>query len=185
MNRLFNPFRYIAGTKALVLGIMFIISSALMLYSNDMIQDSYIHLGTADVALWQVMLAQFAWWIVPAMLLYAGGLLLTKSQIRIIDVLGTTAFSQLLMIPMIAPLMLPVVKEGSVRVVENLMQGVAASTGDLLAVMLNGIWSTLLLVLFYIWNYHAFSTSCNVKGSKAIIFYIAVQVVITIAGSLL
>ena len=185
MNRLFNPFRYIAGTKALVLGIIFIISSALMLYSDNMIQDSYVHIGLADVTLWQVLLVQFMWWIIPAVLLYTGGLLLTKSHIRIIDVLGTTAFSQLLLIPMIAPLLLPIVKDGSMRVVDNLLQGVAASTGDLLAVMLNGIWSTLLLVLFYIWNYNAFSTSCNVKGSKAIIFYIAVQVVITIVGSLL
>lgn len=185
MNRLFNPFRYIAGTKALVLGIIFIISSALLLYSNDMIQDSYIHLGMADVALWQVILVQFAWWIVPAMLLYAGGLLLTKSQIRIIDILGTTAFSQLLLIPMIAPLLLPIVKDGSLRVVDNLLQGATAATGDLIAVMLYGIWSTLLLVLFYIWNYQAFSTSCNVKGTKAIIFYVAVQVIISIAGTLL
>lgn len=185
MNKLFNPFRYIAGTKALVLGIIFIISSALLLYSNNMIQDSYIHLGMADVALWQVILVQFAWWIVPAMLLYAGGLLLTKSQIRIIDILGTTAFSQLLLIPMIAPLLLPIVKDGSLRVVDNLLQGATAATGDLIAVMLYGIWSTLLLVLFYIWNYQAFSTSCNVKGTKAIIFYIAVQVIISIAGTLL
>ena len=185
MNRLFNPFRYIAGTKALVLGIVFIISSALLLYSNDMIQDSYIHLGIADAALWQVMLVQFAWWIIPAILLYAGGLLLTKSHIRIIDILGTTAFSQLLLIPMIAPLLLPAVKDGSLRIVENLLQGVSAATNDLLAVMLYGIWSTLLLILFYIWNYHAFATSCNLKGWKPITFYIFIQIVITIVGSII
>ena len=69
MNRLFNPFRYIAGSKALVLGIIFIISSALLLYSDDLIQDSYIHIGMADVSLWQVLLVQFMWWLVPAMLL--------------------------------------------------------------------------------------------------------------------
>ena len=86
---------------------------------------------------------------------------------------------------MIAPLLLPIVKDGSLRVVDNLLQGATAATGDLIAVMLYGIWSTLLLVLFYIWNYQAFSTSCNVKGTKAIIFYIAVQVIISIAGTLL
>ena len=185
MNRLFNPFRYIAGSKALVLGIIFIISSALLLYSDNLIQDSYVHIGMADVALWQVMLVQFLWWIVPAALLYAGGLLLSKSHIRIIDVLGTTAFSQLILIPMIAPLLLPAVKNGTLTVVESTLNGTMAATGDILAVMIYGIWSTILLVLFYVWNYNAFATSCNVKGWKAIIYYIVVQVALSIAGTLL
>ena len=68
MKNLFNPFRYIAGTKALVLGVIFIISSGFMLYSNDMIQDSYVHIGLSDVALWQVMAVQFVWWLIPAIL---------------------------------------------------------------------------------------------------------------------
>ena len=185
MNRLFNPFRYIAGSKALVLGIIFIISSALLLYSDDLIQDSYIHIGMADVSLWQVLLVQFMWWLVPAMLLYAGGLLLSKSHIRIIDVLGTTAVSQLILIPMIAPLLLPAVKNGSLSVIENTLNGTMAATGDLLAVMIYGIWSTMLLVLFYVWNYNAFATSCNVRGWKAIVYYIAVQIILSIDGTLL
>ena len=185
MNRLFNPFRYIAGTKALVLGIMFIISSALMLYSDNMIQDSYVHIGLADVTLWQVLLVQFMWWIIPAVLLYTGGLLLSKSHIRIVDVLGTTAFSQLILIPMIAPLLLPTVKNSTLTVIESTLNGTMAATADMLALMIYSIWSTLMLVLFFVWNYNAFATSCNVKGWKAITYYIAVQVIISIAGTLL
>jgi hypothetical protein len=185
MKNLFNPFRYIAGTKALVLGVIFIVSSGFMLYSNDMIQDSYVHIGLSDVALWQVMAVQFVWWLIPAILLYAGGLMLSKSKIRIIDVLGTTAFSQLILIPMIAPMMLPVVKNGSQNVINALLAAVRPETGDLMAVMLYGLWSTLFLVLFYVWNYNAFATSCNIKGTKAIVYFIAVQVVVTIVGSIL
>lgn len=185
MKQLFNPFRYIAGTKALVLGIIFIFSSALLLYSDGMIQDSYVHIGFADVALWHVILVQFAWWLIPAILLYTGGVFLSKSHIRIIDVLGTTAFSQLLLIPMIAPMLIPAVKNGMMSILENLLHGIEPVASDMLAVMLYGIWATLLLVLFYIWNYNAFATSCNVKGAKAIIYYIVVQVVLSIAGTLL
>lgn len=184
MNQLINPFRYIAGTKALVLGIIFIISSALLLYSDGMIQDSYIHLGFANVSFWQVLLVQFAWWLIPAILLYAGGLLLSSSHIRLIDVLGTTAFSQLLLIPMIAPMLLPVVKDSLLVVMETILQGQTLASTNMLAIMLYSMWSMLLLVLFFIWNYNAFSTSCNVKGWKAVTFYIVVQVVITIAGSM-
>lgn len=185
MNRLINPFRYIAGVKSLILGLIFILSSAFLLYSGGMIQDSYVHIGFARVALWQVILAQLAWWLIPAMLLYAGGLFLSSSRIRIIDVLGTTAFSQLLLIPMIAPLLLPAVKNGSMLVLESVMQGVAPAMSDMMPVMINGLWSTLLLILFYVWNYNAFATSCNVRGWKAILYFIAVQVIVTIAGTLL
>ena len=68
MNRLINPFRYIAGVKSLILGLIFILSSAFLLYSGGMIQDSYVHIGFARVALWQVILAHLAWWLIPAML---------------------------------------------------------------------------------------------------------------------
>lgn len=185
MNRLFNPFRYIAGTKALVLGIIFIISSGLLLYSDNLIQDSYIHIGIADATLWHVMLVQFLWWIVPAVLLYVCGLLLSKSHIRIIDVLGTTAFSQLLLIPMIAPMLLPVVKNGFLTVVDTMLNGAMPDNGSMLAVMIYSMWSMLLLALFFVWNYNAFATSCNVKGAKAVVAYIFVQLLITVAGSLL
>lgn len=185
MNNLFNPFRYIAGTKALVLGIIFIISSGLLLYSDNMIQDSYIHIGIADATLWHVMLVQFLWWIVPALLLYVGGLLLSKSHIRIVDVLGTTAFSQLLLIPMIAPMLLPAVKNGFLTLIDNMLNGLAVDNGSMLALMLYSLWSLLLLVLFFVWNYNAFATSCNVKGAKAILYFIAVQVFITVIGSIM
>ena len=185
MNRLFNPFRYIAGTKALVLGIIFIISSALLLYSDGMIQSSYIHIGFANATFWQVLLVQFVWWIIPTILLYAGGLLMSKSRIRIIDILGTTAFSQLILIPMTAPLLLPAVKNGTQNIINTLLQGVTPASGDMLAVMLYAIWSMLCLVLFYVWNYNAFATSCNLKGTKPIAYFIFIQIVITVVGSVI
>lgn len=184
MNRIFNPFRYIAGTKSLVLGIIFILSSSLLLYSGGMIQDSYVHIALADVSLWQVVLAQFAWWLIPAILLYTGGLFMSRSHIRIIDVLGTTAFSQLLLLPLIAPMLLPAVKNGTLSLLQSLQQGTEPVMGDMIALIIYALWSTLFLILFFVWNYNAFATSCNVKGAKAIIYFIAIQVLITILGSI-
>lgn len=183
MNRIFNPFRYIAGGKSLILGLIFIVSASLLLYSVGMIQDSYVHIAISDASVWSILLMQLLWWIVPALLLYVGGLLLTKSHIRIIDVLGTTAFAQLLLIPMIAPMLLPSVKNGMVQALQAIQQGVQPVMSDMMAVMINGVWSVLVLVLFYIWNYNAFTTSCNVRGWKAILYFIAVQILVTILGS--
>lgn len=184
MNRLFNPFRYIAGTKSLVLGFIFIISTTFLLYGGELIQDSYVHIAMCKAPFWQVLLMQLLWWIVPALLLYVGGLLLSKSHIRIIDVLGTTAFAQLAMLPMVAPLLLPIVKNGSTMLLQQIQQGLQLAMGDMAAVMIYGIWSTLFLVLFYVWNYNAFATSCNVRGTKAIIYFISVQLIVVILGTL-
>ncbi len=185
MKALFNPFRYIAGAKALVMGYLFIIASALMLYSGNLIQDSYIHIGMAEASFLEVLGAQTIWWIVPAALLYLCGLLLSKSKIRIIDILGTTAFAQLILLLMIAPMLLPVVMNNMLESVASLQTGAVPDMAEFTPMIIYSIWSLIYLVLFYIWNYNAFAVSCNVSGWKAIVAFIAVQVVVTIVGAII
>lgn len=185
MKALFNPFRYIAGAKALIFGLVFIVASTLLLYSGGFIQDSYIHIGMAKASLWYVGAMQIVWWLLPALLLYLCGLALSKSKIRIIDILGTTAFAQLILLLMIAPMLLPAVKENSLEMVAALQSGTMPDMAAFTPLMLYGIWSLFCLILFYIWNYNAFAVSCNVSGWKAIAAFIAVQVVVTIVGTLI
>ena len=185
MKALFNPFRYIAGAKALIMGCLFIIASALMLYSGNLIQDSYIHIGMSEASFWCVLGSQVIWWIVPAILLYLCGLLLSKSKIRIIDILGTTAFEQLIMILMIAPMLLPSVMSCSTELTSSLQSGVMPNMAEFTPLIIYGFWSILGLALFYIWNYNAFAVSCNVGGWKAVVAFISVQIVLTIVSALL
>lgn len=184
MKALFNPFRYIAGAKTLTMGYLFIVASALMLYSGNLIQDSYIHIAMAKASFWEVLGAQTIWWIIPTALLYLCGLLLSKSKIRIIDILGTTAFAQIILLLMIAPMLLPVVMNCSTEFVASLQTGVAPDMSEYIPLMIYSVWSMICLVLFYIWNYNAFAVSCNVSGKWAILTFIAVQVVVTLAGAL-
>ena len=181
--RIFNPFRYIAGTKSLVFGLIFIATSTLLLYSGGYIQDSYIHIGMAAAPLWKVAAMQILWWILPAGILYLCGLLLSKSKIRIIDILGTTAFAQLILLLMIAPMLLPAVQNSTLEVVATLQSGGVPTPG--LPLMIYSVWSFICIAFFYIWNYNAFAVSCNVSGWKAILVYIGVQVAITIVCALL
>ena len=185
MKALFNPFRYIAGAKALTMGLLFIVASALMLYSGNLIQDSYIHICMAKASFWEVLGAQMVWWIVPALLLYLCGLLVSKSKIRIIDILGTTAFAQIIMLMMIAPMLLPVVMNNMLESVAALQSGAILEPTSLMPMMIYSIWSLICLIIFYIWNYNAFAVSCNVSGWKAIAAFIAVQVAVTIVGTVI
>ena len=185
MKALFNPFRYIAGAKALIFGLVFIVASTLLLYSGGFIQDSYIHIGMAEAPLWHVATMHFIWWLLPALLLYLCGLALSKSKIRIIDILGTTAFAQLILLLMIAPMLLPVVMNNMLESVASLQTGAVPDMAEFTPMIIYSIWSLIYLVLFYIWNYNAFAVSCNVGGWKAIVAFIAVQVVVTIVGTLI
>ena len=185
MKALFNPFRYIAGAKALIFGLVFIVASTLLLYSGGFIQDSYIHIGMADAPLWHVATMHFIWWLLPALLLYLCGLALSKSKIRIIDILGTTAFAQLILLLMIAPMLLPVVMNNMLESVAALQSGAIIEPTSLMPIIIYSIWSLICLVVFYIWNYNAFAVSCNVSGWKAVAAFIAVQVVVTIVGAII
>lgn len=185
MKALFNPFRYIAGAKALIFGLVFIVALALLLYSGGFIQDSYIHIGMAKASLWYVGAMQIVWWLLPALLLYLCGLALSKSKIRIIDILGTTAFAQLILLLMIAPMLLPAVMNNSMELIAALQSGAIIEPTSLMPIIIYSIWSLICLVVFYIWNYHAFAVSCNVSGWKAVVAFIAVQVVVTIVGTLI
>lgn len=183
MDKLFNPFRYIAGTKSLVWGLIFIISEIVLLYGNGYVMDGYVHIAHKPdgMLLWQAALIQILMWLLPALILYVCGLALSHSKIRIIDILGTTAFAQLLLLPMIVPMLIPAVSE--------MLNGVAAIVLDpssvatienlpVVSLLLFAVWSLVWLVLFYVWNYNAFATSCNVRGAKAISVYVAVVLVV-------
>ena len=185
MMRIFNPFRYIAGTKSLVFGLIFIATSILLLYSGGYIQDSYIHIGMAAAPLWKVAAMQILWWVLPAGILYICGLMLSKSRIRVIDILGTTAFAQLILLLMIAPMLLPAVMNNMLESVASLQTGAVPDMAEFTPIIIYSIWSLICLVVFYIWNYNAFAVSCNVGGWKAIVAFIAVQVVVTIVGTII
>ena len=139
----------------------------------------------ADAPLWHVATMHFIWWLLPALLLYLCGLALSKSKIRIIDILGTTAFAQLILLLMIAPMLLPVVMNNMLESVASLQTGAVPDMAEFTPMIIYSIWSLICLVVFYIWNYNAFAVSCNVSGWKAIVAFIAVQVVVTIVGAII
>ena len=183
MKRIFNPFHYIAGAKALVFGVIFIATATLLLYSGGFIQDSYIHIGMATAPLWYVAVMQIIWWLLPATLLYLGGVAMSKSRVRLIDMLGTTAFAQLILVLMIAPMLLPAVQNSTTALLATLQSGAVPTMGAaMLPLALYSLYSIVCLAMFFVWNYNAFAVSCNLSGSKAIVLFISVQIVTTIIG---
>ena len=92
---LINPFERIAGLEALLWGLAgMVVSTALSFYSGWH-YHGLLHFGPApNPAWWCYAVEHLAVWLIPAVMFYLGGLLLSRSRIRMVDVLGTVVFAQ-------------------------------------------------------------------------------------------
>jgi hypothetical protein len=185
---LFNPFRFIAGFKALLLGLAIILISGLVgSFSNthfDGVLD--VHTGAAK-PLWFFLAEGVIDWMCMTVLLIIFGFIVSRSSFRIIDVIGTQALSRWpYLISALA--MLPNanrrVLEYIVSKVKETAPAVTINPADVLvfgfaviAVLLMTIWMVALM-------YRAYAVSCNIKGARAIVTFI-VSVILAEALSIL
>ena len=167
---LYNPFERIAGFSALGWGVAGLIASTLISYWSGWHYHGLLHFGAAsNPELWCFAAEHAVVWLIPALLFYIGGLLLSKSKIRIIDVLGTTAFAQLPLIGMNLINSLPASRE-----MLNIVPGEMPP--------MSGLCLTIIGVVFVVWTlvwmFSALKVSCNLKGYRLTLLYI-----LAIAGS--
>ncbi len=91
-----NPFVKIAGLQALLWGVAGMIISVVISYYSQYHYHGLLHFGpAADNTFLRFVLEHLIVWLLPALLFYIGGLVSSKSKIRVIDVFGTVAFAQL------------------------------------------------------------------------------------------
>jgi hypothetical protein len=173
---LFNPFRFIAGFKALLLGLAIILISGLIgSFSNthfDGVLDFHIGL---KAPLWFFLTEGLIDWICMAVPLFFFGLIVSRSSFRMIDVFGTQALARwpylitaLAMLPntnqrVLAYLMSKLIKTApaaAINPADVLIFGFA-----MIVVLLMTIWMVALM-------YRAYAVSCNIKGARAVVTFI-------------
>ena len=183
-NAILNPFRYIAGAKSLIIGLVVIAATSLLLYTSGWVQDSYCHFAIAAKPLWEVAAMQLLWWVIPSVLLYVCGLVLSPSRIRAVDVFGTQAFCQILVLLMAAPLALPTVSRTMTEIIDITLSGGIPSSNIMASMMIYAVCSMVIMILYFVWSYRAFATSCNISGAKAIIAFSIIQAATMIVSSI-
>lgn len=157
---LFNPFTYIAGVPAMLAGLAIMCVTSIIAFYGRIHFDGAIDLHVGAVTpYWLYLIEPLLAWIVVAVLLYVTGLVLSKSKIRFIDFLGTTALARIAMLPGALIALLPPIQNLSP---ENMTPAMLAASLFLLLPM---IWLVALL-------YNAFTMSANLKGSKAVLGFI-------------
>lgn len=161
-----NPFIRIAGGQALIWGFLGLIVSTLLCWISGYHYHGLLHFGPAPNPAWWCYLAEhLIVWLIPALLFYLGGLFLSHSRIRVIDVLGTVLFAQLPLLGMNLISLLPAMRMMSQMNMNMSPEEMLAQPYFILAMILT-LLRLPFLILTLIWMFNALKVSCNLKQWK-------------------
>lgn len=161
-----NPFIRIAGGQALIWGFLGLIVSTLLCWISGYHYHGLLHFGPAPNPAWWCYLAEhLIVWLIPALLFYWGGLFLSHSRIRVIDVLGTVLFAQLPLLGMNLISLLPAMRMMSQMNMNMSPEEMLAQPYFVLAMILT-LLGLPFLILTLIWMFNALKVSCNLKQWK-------------------
>ena len=185
MTFLFNPFRYIAGLRSLLVGIAVLFLTAVAGYfSHTHFPDILSVKLCPGFPLWYFVLQVFTNWLVISILLYVAALTFSTSSVRAIDVFGTQALARFpYLLTALMGFFGALRKFGKYIMYVQFHRGepVDLSSGEATFAVLLMIISLLFSIWTIILMFNAFRVSSNIKGGKAIALFIVAFVVSMIA----
>ena len=173
MNKLLRPFDYIAGEKALGIGLILslitsIVANTQEAHFNGLVNLKFIPQKTPD---WIFYLEPIINVVVLSLFLSIVALLL-KKKFRLIDIIGTQLLARAPMLGMSFILVFSGVNhENTMALLKRVTENPNELTGIAPFIIL-GLFSLPFLIYMLYLMYHAFSVSVNASGPKAIILFI-------------
>jgi hypothetical protein len=173
---LFNPFTFVAGYQALLLGLGIMLISAFIGFLGNTHFDGVLdaHKGL-EAPLWYFLAEGIIDWMSIVMPLFFFGLIVSNSSFRIIDVFGTQALARWPYL-ITSIVTLPKATERFGIYLLSRFTSTAASVTMSYTDMLIFIFALLVAVIMVVWMvalmYRAYVVSCNIKGVRAIITFI-------------
>jgi hypothetical protein len=173
---LFNPFRFIAGFKALLLGLAIILISVFVGSLSNTHFDGVLDAHTGLKApLWLFFAEGLIDWVCMVVPLFFFGLIVSRSSFRMIDVFGTQALARWPYL-ITAVVMLPDANQRViVYIMSKLTQTAPAAAISSIDVFVFA-FAILLSIFMVIWMvalmYRAYAVSCNIKGAGAVATFI-------------
>lgn len=165
-TRLFNPFKFIAGNKALALGMgaMFITAVVCLLTKTHLDGVIDAHKGL-ETPLYFYFIEPVIDWLSLVLPLYIFGRIFSASAIRFIDVAGTSALARY---PMFFVVLLGLLYPQLPNDEQKLLNTIHTHPFAIIQLLL----LALLIIPFLVWTvalmYNAYSLSTNLKGPKAV-----------------
>jgi hypothetical protein len=181
ITKLLNPFKYIAGVKSLVVGILIILVTAYIGYTSNTHFPDLISIKTCpDLPVWYFVIQSLSNWIVFSSLLYLFAIVGSPSSIRFVDIFGTQALARVpYLIASFIGFSDSINKFGKYMLWTLLQKGesISLSTGNFVIAISLLILTFLLTIWLVALMYNAFKVSANLKGTKAVVFFIIVFIV--------
>jgi hypothetical protein len=160
ITTLFNPFKFIAGSKALVVGWAIMLVTACIAWVSRTHFNGVIdaHYGLAAPFYVYLLDAAVAW-VFATTFFYMAALLFSGSSTRLIDMAGTMALARapMIFVALLFLAMPPLQPIRQIKSINDIDSGV-------LFVSLGAIVFTIWMIALM---YHAFTVSANMKGGKA------------------
>ena len=182
MKKLLNPFDYIAGWQALVIGAAGVLVSSAVAIATGQAFDAFMHICLVDIGFWHVLAQQLVCWLIFSALLYVAARIFSRSRVRALDIFGTNLFARIPLLPMLAAVWIPgrsaFADISAQSTVEQLQQHF-----DMGLMLVYGILVVVCLVWFYWWSYWAFSVSANLKGARSAAIFIACYLIASFSAA--
>ena len=173
---LFDPFTYVAGGRALALGL------AAMLLAGLIGSFSYTHFdGVLDLhtgrpaATWVFLSEGLINWLSLAVVLFVFGKLASKSAFRARDLFGTQAMARWPMLIGAVAALAPPYRRFAAAVAENpmnIMRGTGVAVFDMVVAVLAMIVIVVMLVWMVALMYRSYRICCNLKGGTAVATFV-------------
>jgi len=186
---LFNPFHYIAGGKAMAIGLVFLLLTGFVGFLSNSHFDGVLDFHTgAPATLWISMSEGLIDWLVMGLLLFIGGNIISRSRVRVVDVFGTQVLARFPMLVTAVFALLPGYKHFAGHLAAQYVKtlpDIQTSSADTVVFAITILVAILMLIWMVTLMYRAFSVSCNVKGGKAIGVFITSLIIGEVLSKLL
>lgn len=172
---LFNPFLKTAGSKALLIGLVFVIVSSILAFYFQTHFDGVLDVHFGEINQWWIPFVENGINILSLFLIfYILGAILTKGRVRWIDILGTTVLARFPLIIM------PFGNAGNF--VQDLGESIAKDpthlseiqfgAGEIIFLILFIILSMCVLIWYVALLFNAYKISTNLKKGTLVVSFI-------------
>jgi len=167
---IYNPFERVAGWWALMIGVVIMALTAIFGKINGIAFDGVLDVQPGSFGFSASFAMQAVVFLALFLTMWIAGVCFSKSRLRVIDIAGTMALARAPMLLFAIICFMPVTPAGLYGNIPRL------------------IIFSLICILFAIWMialmYNAYSVSCNLKGSKAVLSFIGALLVAEIISKL-
>jgi hypothetical protein len=172
---LFRPFRFIAGGKALIYGILVMLLLVGLCLLTDTMFDGTLdsHYGCEKSIILQHIYCIFGVYIITVIVFYVTALIVSGKNVRLIDIAGTLALAK---IPLIVDALLgflPLSKALCGIDLDFSPEGMQQISMIILKMSPFLILGVVTLIWYIVLMYNGYSVSANVRGTKGVLTFIA------------